>query len=565
MKSVFKSFFKFTVKNIYALIGITLVIFLYNNCAPGFSANSTGSIIDDSGGLNNGPPKIDSTKNSFSIKTQDCKASDAYSIKKAMLTRLTNKEILYSILDLTSVDVSGWQEFRDLPIENYSVKGLANEGINQIHRQRDVRSYQKLMTKVASNFLDASNNSVVDCNYNSSKNCFQSVINNFANTAHRGAPNTQLISLLSDNYDNFDDKKEAMSFAIEVILMSPEFLYKLKDFQHNGTNNQLLLAERLSYFLWSSQPDETLLQLAKSNQLSSQTQLKQQIDRMLQDARFERFYDTFVMDWLQLDKAHKNFTSEGKKSNQLISSLINEPKKMFQYIVEQDKPINDLLVGNYTYADKNIENYYNLANIGNNNIVATTSDRMGLLLQAAPIAGSGELVTHANSTHPTVRGYNLLKKFFCLPPEALPAELEDVVGNIKDTLNDNQTKKQSLAFLQTGECGQCHIQTDPIGLSLENYDSFGNYRQTENGLTIDPSGRLPSGESFSNATEMIHKLNDSSVFSFENCLTHTLVSYARSVTLTRNNLCETEKLKIQKQTTFKELIHKIVLSDSFLR
>ncbi len=545
---------------IVCLAFLTSMLFFYNNCTQGFKSNSTIDLTRDfssEGTLING----------VLIKTANCSAADAYEAKNSVLTRISKNFLKYSVFDITGVNIQTWEEYELLPADFKSIKGLSNDGRMQSHQSSDINDYRNLFSKLSKTLVSKKTGPFFSCtDWGTSNDCMDELIEGVFQLAHRGAPNFELLAAIKGNYNAFTSREKVLEFAVFSVFMAPEFLYHLEGLQNSESHEKsLLIANRLASLLWSTSPDKKLLSLAKDKSLLDQSQLAEQVREMIDDDRFSRFYDTFVGGWLSLNNAKQNFENEGKKNVSLINSLINEPKQVFKYIVENDLPINDLLIGNYTILDDNLANYYGLTNSGLNTKSLSDKNRIGILMTPASIAGNSVTTSVASDTSPTHRGYNILKKYFCLPPDPLPANLQDVVGDLKESFAQHSSKKAALAGLQFGTCGGCHKQTDPVGLALENFDSFGHFRTSENGATIDPSGKLVTGAQFQDAIGMMLQFDRSDIYDFENCLTHSLVSYAKKITLNRNNLCLTKEVPVTKSMSFTSLLTEIALSDDFSR
>jgi hypothetical protein len=288
--------------------------------------------------------------------------------------------------------------------------------------------------------------------------------------------------------------------ALQLLLADPRFVFRFEQTPANaapGTNyrvTDLELASRLSYFLWSSAPDNELLTLAAANKLKDRDTLEKQVKRMLADPRSEALAQNFAGQWLYLrnlrDAQPDVFTYPNFDDN-LLQSMRRETELFFDSIVREDRNVLDLLQASYTFVDERLARHYGIPNIAGNRfrrVTLTDPNRFGLL-------GQGSILTvtsFATRTSPVVRGKWIMENILGAPPPPPPA-------NVPRLKEDNVSAKPLPVRLRLEEhrknpaCASCHTMMDPIGFALENFDGTGAWRIHDSGADIDASGKLVDG------------------------------------------------------------------------
>jgi hypothetical protein len=296
----------------------------------------------------------------------------------------------------------------------------------------------------------------------------------------------------------------AIQAALERLLVDPDFLFRVeRDPAHLAPGavyrvDDLALASRLSFFLWSSVPDEQLLQLAEKGALKQPAVLEAQVQRMLADPRASSLVTNFAAQWLYL----RNIRAATPDSYQfpdwddnLRAALARETELFLDDQFRQDKSITELLTADYTFLNERLAKHYGIPNVYGEHFrrVALKDEyhRGGLLGQ-----GSIQLVTSmANRTSPVVRGKWLLENFLNYSPPPPPPNVPDLPAVGKD--QQKMTLRQRIeTHRQNPVCASCHNIMDPLGFALENYDAIGRYRAGDEGGPIDSSGATPEGTRF---------------------------------------------------------------------
>ena len=288
--------------------------------------------------------------------------------------------------------------------------------------------------------------------------------------------------------------------VVQTLISDPEFVFR---FEHTppgvqpGSNyriSDLELAARLSYFLWSSAPDDQLITLAGQGKLKDPAVLEQQVRRMLADPRSEALSTVFAAQWLQLqnlrDVQPDAFLYPNFDRN-LADSMRRETELLFDSIVHEDRSIVDLLTANYTFVDELLAKHYGIPNVLGprfRRVTVTDENRLGVLGHASILT----LTSVSNRTSPVQRGKWLMIALLGTPPPPPPPG----VPPLKETGENEkvQSVREKMEEHRKNEpCRSCHQLMDPIGLALENFDGIGSWRAKDGGLPVDASGRMFDG------------------------------------------------------------------------
>jgi uncharacterized protein DUF1592/uncharacterized protein DUF1588/uncharacterized protein DUF1585/uncharacterized protein DUF1587/uncharacterized protein DUF1595/cytochrome c len=291
--------------------------------------------------------------------------------------------------------------------------------------------------------------------------------------------------------------------ALERILAGPEFLFRFER-DPAGTApggayrlSDLELASRLSFFLWSSIPDDELLDLAAKGKLNNPVTLEQQVRRMLADSRADALVDNFAAQWLALRNL-KSITPDPivypEFDDNLREAFEQEARLFFKSVVREDRSVVDFLDADYTFVNERLARFYGIPNVyGSQFRRVTLSDptRRGLLGKGSVLMAT----SYPNRTSPVSRGKWVLENVLGTPPPPPPPNVP--------SLKDNGQNGKMLSMRQRMEehrknpaCAVCHKLMDPLGFSLENFDGLGKWRTKEGNNPVDPSGALPDGTPF---------------------------------------------------------------------
>jgi hypothetical protein len=333
--------------------------------------------------------------------------------------------------------------------------------------------------------------------------CARTIITTLSRRAFRRQPTSAEVDRLTAFYErgrHAGDFDKGVELAIRGILASPKFLVRVEQDPANVKPgvpyrvSDIELASRLSFFLWSSIPDEELLSVAETGKLRDRAVLHAQVRRMLADPRADALVTNFAGQWLYL----RNVRGMAPDKNEfpdfddnLRQAFQRETELFFQSIVREDRNVLDLLTADYSFVNERLARHYGIANVyGSQFRRVTVADdaRRGLLGQ-----GSILLVTsHADRTSPVVRGKWILDNVLGMPPPPPPGAVPPLKENDDDgkphTLRERMEEHRS-----NPACASCHKVMDPIGFSLENFDAVGAWRVRDGGSPIDASGQLADG------------------------------------------------------------------------
>jgi mono/diheme cytochrome c family protein len=329
----------------------------------------------------------------------------------------------------------------------------------------------------------------------------------------------------------FDD---GIEFAIERLLVSPQFLFRVERPVRGGANaatvvrvTDLELASRLSFFLWSSVPDQELLTLAAASRLHEAGTLDHQVRRMLADPRSEAFVTNFAGQWLYLRNV-PNIAPPGFQfpdfDESLRSGFRRETELFFGSIVHEDRPILDLLNADYTFVNERLARHYDIPGVKGSRfrrVTVTDEARRGLLGQGSILS----VTSYPNRTSPVKRGKWVLENLLGTPPPDPPPNVPSLKE--EDASIAHLTMRQRMEQHRANPvCASCHRLMDPLGFALENFDAVGRFRQHDDGFNaIDPEGVFPDGTKFSGPQGLRQVLLDHSD-QFVNTLTEKLMTYA---------------------------------------
>jgi mono/diheme cytochrome c family protein len=341
--------------------------------------------------------------------------------------------------------------------------------------------------------------------------CAGQILGGLARHAYRrpvGADDVAALLALYKEARRDRDFEPAIGMALEGILTSPEFLFRIERDPPNvkpGTPyrvSDVELASRLSFFLWSSPPDDQLLTLAEQGKLKDDAVLQQQIRRMMADSRSKALVDNFAGQWLGLRAVRdslpdNNLFSEFDES--LRDAFEQEANLFFASMLHEDHGVMELLNANYTFVNERLARHYGIPNVYGSRfrrVTLTDESRFGLL------GKGGILMVTAlpNRTSPVQRGKWVMENILGTPPPPPPPNVPAL--DDEKAANLVTMRQRMEAHRANPVCASCHAQMDPIGFAMENFDAIGSWRTTESNAPIDVSGQFPDGTKFKGVAEM---------------------------------------------------------------
>ena len=369
------------------------------------------------------------------------------------------------------------------------------------------------------------------------RGCARLIVERLAHGAYR-RPVTpkevmQLTSLIADVQRDGGTFEEGLATAIQAMLLSPHFLFRIErvppkplTITSASSLSQHELASRLSYFLWSSMPDDALLAAADRGQLAQPKALVAQVRRMLLDPKSHALVENFGGQWLQVRKL-ESVKPDRKRfpefDEYLRLSMRRETEMFFESIVREDRSILDFIDANYTYLNERLARFYNVPSVHGTEfrkvLFATDAHRGGLLSQASVLTIS----SYANRTSPVLRGKWVLENLVGAPPPPPPPD----VPNLDEArIGSSASMREQLdQHRKNAVCASCHARMDPLGFGLENFDAIGAWRAKDRQLPINASGTLPDGRSF-DGLQGLEAILKAQPDAFAECLARKLLIYA---------------------------------------
>ena len=339
--------------------------------------------------------------------------------------------------------------------------------------------------------------------------CARQILTSLARQAYRRPVDRASLDVLMDFYSR--GRKSGGSFdrgiesALQFILASPEFLFRVEPDPPSRSAlrrdqspevyrlDDLRLASRLSFFLWSSLPDEQLISLAAQGRLKQPAVLEQQVRRMLRDSRSKTLIDNFAEQWLHLrnlKNSNPDLAAFPDFDDNLRQAMKQETEMFFDSIMREDRSVMDLLNADYTFVNERLARHYGMPNIYGSRFrrVALPANRRGLLGQASILT----VTSYPNRTSPVERGKWILTNLLGVPPQPPPPNIpplpeggsEGKIVSLRERMEKHRTNPV---------CAGCHRAMDPIGFAMENFDGIGRFRTKEDGQPIDPKGTLFTG------------------------------------------------------------------------
>ena len=376
------------------------------------------------------------------------------------------------------------------------------------------------------------------------------VLNRFLRRAFRRAITAEELQrsvLLVDQAIAAGESWESgIQLAMQAALCSPKFLFRaelddLPDNQDIRKLDEFQLASRLSYFLWSTMPDDTLLDLAESDQLTAN--LESQVQRMLTNPKASSLVQNFALQWLQLKRIE--FIAPDERmfpafNAQLRAAMIQETQMFVESILLEDRSVLELIDANYTFLNQPLAQHYGIADTHGNmvgqpeqypggqpiqgdafvRVSLTDKTRGGLLTQASVLT----VTSNPTRTSPVKRGRWVLEQVLGSAPPGPPPNVPELPSSEADATT-NSLRQRMENHRKNPSCANCHAKMDPIGFALENFNAVGGFRTKDGPFDIDSTGEFPDGTKFRGPADlktlMLERKDE-----FTRCLTEKMLTYA---------------------------------------
>ena len=363
----------------------------------------------------------------------------------------------------------------------------------------------------------------------------RAILQTFANRAFRRtaipAEVERLLTIFQLAQKKGEPFRESLKLAMKAILVSPYFLYRA-EWQSEPSNpgqivelNEFSLASRMSYFLWSSMPDDELLSLAFRKELRKN--LGAQITRMLKDPKSRALAQNFAGQWLELrtldvvqpDQQRFRFPTP------LREAMKQETEEFFWFIQQENRSVLEFVGANYSFLNERLASHYGVAGVAGADFrkvdLPASSMRRGVMTQGSVLT----ITSDPTRTSPVKRGKWIMENILGIPapppPPNVPPLDANANGPLKGTVRERLEKHRSAPG-----CASCHALIDPLGFGLENFDAIGVKRTQENGAAIDTTGQLTTGQKFNNASELAELVLKEKRDGFLRCLTQKMFIYA---------------------------------------
>ncbi|RLS58825.1 MAG: DUF1592 domain-containing protein [Planctomycetota bacterium] len=382
-------------------------------------------------------------------------------------------------------------------------------------------------------------------------------------------PFVKVAQLAADRKESFE---RCMQIALQAVLVSPQFLFRVEDPVANGPQVRAVsdheLAVRLSYFLWSSMPDAELFQVAEQGKLNDDATLIAQVDRMLADPRSYAFVENFAGQWLALRKLNSEEVSPDPDlfpewNEPLRADMATETKMFFASILRENQSLVRLLDARYSFVNERLAKLYGMPNVKGDEfrrVEFTDGRHAGVLTQASVLT----LTSYPTRTSPVKRGEWILANILGDSPPPPPP----VVPALEETQKSNPNlpfREQLILHRQDPGCAACHLLMDDLGFGFENFDAIGRWRDKDGPHSIDSSGVLPSGQKFTGPMELVTILK-ARQDDFARCLSEKLLTYALGRGLEYYDKCALDTIVegVQRdQYLLTALVKQVALSEPF--
>jgi hypothetical protein len=357
---------------------------------------------------------------------------------------------------------------------------------------------------------------------------------------------------------------------MKAVMVSPHFIFRVElDPEPDSLVPHALtdfeLASRLSYFVWSSMPDDELFELARAGTLNDDETLREQVDRMLEDGKAQAFLANFAGQWLYTraigDDLVKDPVTYPEFDAELRQAMRRETELFIATFLTEGRSLKELLTAEETFVNDRLASFYGLDPVGTDDFVRVSTAnarRAGLLTQGGLLA----VLSHPTITSPVRRGKWVMEQLLCISPPPPPNDLE--IPELDESEQEGPMREKLARHREDPNCAGCHAMMDPIGLAFEHYDGIGKYRDTEGPWPIDASGELEFGGPYADGLELAAIIADS--HQFAGCTARQTLIYAlgRGATpLDVPFLEEIEQGFVAADYDLRELIALVVTNDVF--
>jgi len=378
----------------------------------------------------------------------------------------------------------------------------------------------------------ASRKKIFVCDPKSGQLCVEKIIAMLARHAYRRPVSKTevdgLMKFVALARSNGEDTDHGIQLALEAMLVSPHFLFRVeRDLDPSRVHrvSDLELASRISYFLWSSMPDEEMLGLAEKGRLHEPAVLDAQVKRMLANSRYSALAENFAGQWLEirnLDSVKPDPDKYLMWGPELKNAMMTETRMFFNYVLQENRPLSEFLDAKYTFLNERLARFYGIQGVTGpefRKVDLTGDQRGGILTQASVLTVS----SYPTRTSPTIRGKYVLNNILGTPPPPPPPDVPAL--DASKVGSEVSLRKQLEEHRSNPACASCHSKMDVLGFGLDNYNGIGKWRTKDGKFPIDAAGTLPGGKSFASPAELKLILL-SALPEFSRCVTQKMLTYA---------------------------------------
>jgi hypothetical protein len=369
-----------------------------------------------------------------------------------------------------------------------------------------------------------------------------------------------------------NNNEKGLQLAMQAVLVSPHFLFRI---EMGGDDekpaefyplNDWELATRLSYFLWSSMPDDDLLALCREGKLRKDDNLEKQVRRLLKDPKASALVENFFDQWLQI-RGLKTFTPNPEQfptfNEELRAAMQQETERFCEHTIKEDRSVLEFLDADYTFVNERLAKHYGIQGVEGDDfrkVKFPDNHRGGVLTQASILS----ITSNPTRTSPVKRGKWILENILGTPPPPPPANVPELKEG-KEAVLSGTMRQRMEQHRADPNCAACHQRMDPLGFGFENFDAIGAWRTKEGKNDIDASGVLTGGITFNGPAELraILKRREGA---FARCLTEKMLTFALGRGMERYDKCTIDEVArnlAKDNYKFSSLVLEIVRSEAF--
>ena len=504
---------------------------------------------------------------------------------KGIIRRLNRAEYRYTIKDLTGVDylVEDYFPHDDTGYGFDTIGAVLN--LSPIHMEKYLRAAESIVELAVKPANPGAKMLAPEgpppSTAEARKAYMKELIRSFADRAFRRPVDAGTLEKLTAIGMLENRFEEGLKRAFGAVLAAPRFLFRAETQPQEERKSasvpidEYALASRLSYFLWNSTPDDTLLKLAESHSLRQQ--LPAQVERMLRDQKSTRYVRSFVGQWLQSRDAETvpiqpravlgvRKGDEGEKmfSHKLREAMRLETEGLFLHVLRENLPAEELLSARYTFLNQTLATFYGIRGVTGQEMrkveLPVDSHRLGLLSHASFLV----VTSNPTRTSPVKRGQFILENLLGSPAPPPPPNIPPL-ENIKKGAHMGMRELMAL-HRSDALCASCHKRMDPLGLALEGFNAMGMYREAGEESPTDESGELVTGEKFASLEELIGILSTGRKRDFYRCFIEKTLTYALGRGLEASDIPTLSNLVTHMESTqgrMADLVRAVVQSEPF--